>query len=111
MILNRMSPMLYPEVKSRVEEELGIRVFGYVPKLTELNLESRHLGLVLPDEVKELSEKFDHLAEMLEKSLDIDGLIELAGRRKNWRLPTEMLTAGTRQFQRKQRTMQDFRQH
>lgn len=47
-----MSPMLYPEVKSRVEEELGIRVFGYVPKLTELNLESRHLGLVLPDEVK-----------------------------------------------------------
>ena len=79
VILNRMSPMLYPEVKSRVEEELGIRVFGYVPKLTELNLESRHLGLVLPDEVKELSEKFDHLAEMLEKSLDIDGLIELAG--------------------------------
>ena len=68
VILNRMSPMLYPEVKSRVEEELGIRVFGYVPKLTELNLESRHLGLVLPDEVKELSEKFDHLAEMLEKS-------------------------------------------
>ena len=62
-----------------MEEELGIRVFGYVPKLTELNLESRHLGLVLPDEVKELSEKFDHLAEMLEKSLDIDGLIELAG--------------------------------
>ena len=50
-----------------------------MPKLTELNLESRHLGLVLPDEVKELSEKFDHLAEMLEKSLDIDGLIELAG--------------------------------
>ncbi len=79
VILNRMSPMLYPEVKSRVEEELGIRVFGYVPKLTELNLESRHLGLVLPDEVKELSEKFDHLAETLEKSLDIDGLIELAG--------------------------------
>ncbi len=79
VILNRMSPMLYPEVKNRVEEELGIRVFGYVPKLTELNLESRHLGLVLPDEVKELSEKFDHLAEMLEKSLDIDGLIGLAG--------------------------------
>ena len=49
-----------------------------MPKITELNLESRHLGLVLPDEVKELSEKFDHLAEILEKSLDIDGLIGLA---------------------------------
>ena len=78
VILNRMSPMLYPEIKKQIEEELGIRVFGYVPKITELNLESRHLGLVLPDEVKELSEKFDHLAEILEKSLDIDGLIGLA---------------------------------
>lgn len=78
VILNRMSPMLYPEIKKQIEEELGIRVFGYVPKITELNLESRHLGLVLPDEVKELSEKFNHLAEILEKSLDIDGLIGLA---------------------------------
>ena len=31
--------------------------FGYVPEIKELNLESRHLGLVLPDEVKELSEE------------------------------------------------------
>ena len=47
VILNRMSPMLYPEVKSRVEEELGIRVFGYVPKLTELNLRAVIWGWVL----------------------------------------------------------------
>lgn len=78
VILNRMSPMLYREMKAMVERELGVQAYGYVPKITELNLESRHLGLVLPDEVKELSEKFDKLAEILEECVDIDGLMELA---------------------------------
>ena len=79
VIFNQMSSMLYPRMKKLLEEELSVKVLGYVPKVEDCVIESRHLGLVLPDEVKELSEKFDHLAEMLEKSLDIDGLIELAG--------------------------------
>ncbi|MDO5424540.1 MAG: cobyrinate a,c-diamide synthase [Eubacteriales bacterium] len=78
VILNQMSPMLYPEVKKLVEEELGVRVYGYVPKLSELSLDSRHLGLVLPDEVQDLEEKFTLLAETLEKSLELDALIALA---------------------------------
>ena len=32
-------------MKLLIEEELGVKVLGYVPKLTDLNLESRHLGL------------------------------------------------------------------
>ncbi|MDY3918109.1 MAG: cobyrinate a,c-diamide synthase [Candidatus Limivivens sp.] len=79
VILNQMSPMLYPEVKKLVEDQLGVKVYGYVPKLSEFSLDSRHLGLVLPDEVKDLEEKFRLLAEILEKSLDLDGILELAG--------------------------------
>lgn len=94
VILNRMSPMLYAEVKGMVERELGVRVFGYVPKITEFTLESRHLGLVLPDEVKELEEKFDRLAEMLEKSLDVDGLIELAARAGELCVPAKAVDEG-----------------
>lgn len=78
VILNRMSPMLYREIKEVTERELGIRVYGYVPNITEFTLESRHLGLVLPDEVKELEEKFSHLGKLLEESLDIEGLVKLA---------------------------------
>lgn len=79
VILNRMSAMLYPRVKAMIEGQLDIKVLGYVPELSDCVLESRHLGLVLPDEVQDLKGKVSRLAEQLEKSLDIDALLALAG--------------------------------
>lgn len=78
VILNQLSPMLYPEIRKKAEEELGITVFGYVPVVKELKLESRHLGLVLPDEIDGLREKLHRLAQILEETLDLDGLLRLA---------------------------------
>ena len=71
VILNQMSPMLYPKIKAAIEEEIGIRVYGYVPKITDCLIESRHLGLVLPDEVKDLEAKLKNLASVLEKWREI----------------------------------------
>ena len=78
VIFNRMSPMLYPRMKQAVEKELGIKVLGYVPVVTDCLIESRHLGLVLPEEIPELKSRLSKLAEVLEGTVDIDGLIELA---------------------------------
>lgn len=78
VIFNQMSPMLYPRMRALVEERTGVKVFGYVPKLKECALESRHLGLVMPQEVPALLEKLDDLAHILEDTLDIDGILELA---------------------------------
>lgn len=78
VIFNQMSPMLYPRMKALVEKELGIRAFGYVPKVEDCVIESRHLGLVLPDEIPQLRSRLQKLSEVLEKSLDIDGILGLA---------------------------------
>lgn len=78
VILNQMSPMLYPDMKRKIEKELGIAVYGYVPKVSDCVIESRHLGLVLPDEIKELEGKLQRLAEILEGTLDLEGLLTLA---------------------------------
>lgn len=78
VILNNMSPSVFAEVKKMIESELGLKVIGYVPKLKDINLESRHLGLVLPNEIAELKDNLNRLANILEESLDIDALIELA---------------------------------
>lgn len=62
----------------KIESELGICVFGYVPKIADWHLESRHLGLVLPDEISDLREQMQRLADILEKTLDIESILQMA---------------------------------
>ena len=78
VIFNRMSKSMYQLLAPMVEEKLGIRPLGYVPECLDCRLESRHLGLVLPQEVKDLSERLDRLAGVLEETVDLDGILELA---------------------------------
>ena len=78
VILNRVPSMLYSVMKARIERELGIKVYGYVPVLHDFTLESRHLGLVLPNEIDGLRENIQKLACELEKTLDVDRLLDLA---------------------------------
>jgi len=78
VILNQISPMMYPRLKQIIEETLPVKVYGYVPVVKDCVLESRHLGLVMPEEIADLHDKLMELAEILERSVDIDGLLELA---------------------------------
>lgn len=78
VILNQMSPMLYPRVKGMIEEQLQVPVYGYVPRMEDCVIESRHLGLVMPEEVQGFQEKLQQLAETLERTVDMEGLLTLA---------------------------------
>lgn len=78
ILLNRVSPMVYPRMKEMIERELGIPVLGFLPVMHDLHLESRHLGLVLPDEIKDLREGLDRLAEQMEQSVDLVKILEIA---------------------------------
>ena len=80
VILNHMSGMLYPRIREAVEKETGIPVLGYLPELKNFQLESRHLGLVLPDEIGGLQQKLHELAQTVEGSVDIDALLAIAGK-------------------------------
>ena len=77
VIFNRMSEGVYRALKPEAEK-LGIRPLGYVPKVPELMIESRHLGLVTPGEIQDLGGKLDALGALLERTVDIDGLLALA---------------------------------
>lgn len=78
VMLNRVSQAMYPQLKSLIEEETGLPVLGYVPQLDDIALESRHLGLVGADEVADLQGKLDLLADAMERTVDLDGLLALA---------------------------------
>ena len=46
VILNQCTAMTYASLSAAIEERFGIRCFGFLPRLDECVLESRHLGLV-----------------------------------------------------------------
>lgn len=77
VILNRVSPMTYPQLKAVIEQECSVHVYGYMPTNEACSLESRHLGLVTAQEVSDLREKMQTLAAQAEKCIELDGLIDL----------------------------------
>ncbi|NCB31975.1 MAG: cobyrinate a,c-diamide synthase, partial [Clostridia bacterium] len=77
VIFNQMSERIFLSLKREIEK-LGVIPLGCVPRAEELVIESRHLGLVTPDEIANLSDKLCRLAALLEKTLDIEALIALA---------------------------------
>lgn len=78
VILNQTTKMTYQLLKEPIEQELGIAALGYVPKCAEFAIESRHLGLVTPEEIADLREKLQGLAGLLEETLDVERLLALA---------------------------------
>lgn len=96
IILNQVSETLYPKLKQKVEQETGTEVVGYVPLRKDLGLESRHLGLVTPDEYRNFQSKFDALAGLLEDALDIKRILQIADSSpdmEEMHLPAGMLRA------------------
>lgn len=78
VILNRVSPMIFEEIKKLIEETLRIEVLGFMPMIKECSLESRHLGLVTAQEVGNLKAILDTLAKQVSESIDLDKLIRIA---------------------------------
>ncbi len=83
VILNRVSGMFYPRLKAALEEELkkrevAIEILGYLPEDPAFQVPSRHLGLVSPAELEDRRSWADHIAETIEKCVDLDGILRLA---------------------------------
>jgi cobyrinic acid a,c-diamide synthase len=75
LLLNETSQNLYASLKPMLECETGLEVLGYLPRMEDCSLESRHLGLVMASEVENLDMKLARLAEQAEHTLDIDRIL------------------------------------
>ena len=76
--LNRVSPVVADRTCGWLESEAKIPVLGSLPADETLHIESRHLGLVEPDEIPDLLQKIDHAADLLEQTLNLELLLEIA---------------------------------
>lgn len=78
IILNNASKMLYEKICPLIEKKFKIKVLGYFPKQKDLKIESRYLGLKLPDEIKNIKEMTQKSAEILSKTVDLNAIYKIA---------------------------------
>ncbi|MCR5421248.1 MAG: cobyrinate a,c-diamide synthase [Lachnospiraceae bacterium] len=79
IILNKVSPAYYERIKSVVENYCNIKVIGYLPKIKDIEIPSRHLGLMQAEEIDRINLKIDITAEKLAESVELKEILKIAG--------------------------------
>ena len=76
--LNNISDHLAAELSPLIFEETGIPVVGHLPHLKDNELQSRHLGRVMPSEIPGILSLIDGVSTELEPRIDIELLMNIA---------------------------------
>ncbi|RBP68409.1 cobyrinic acid a,c-diamide synthase [Alkalibaculum bacchi] len=81
IIVNRVSGAEhYKLIKEIIETNTNTKCIGYMVKNGDISLSSRHLGLVPAGELEHLNTNIDKLVDIIEESVDINALLEIAER-------------------------------
>ena len=84
IILNRISPMLYPRMKEMLDHGLAdmghpeVKILGYLPEKEGFRLESRHLGLVTPQELTGLKSQLQEVGMTIAETVDLSEILKIA---------------------------------
>ncbi|MET3790008.1 cobyrinate a,c-diamide synthase [Aquamicrobium terrae] len=78
VVLNRLGSERHRRLCAEAVEALGLPVVGAIERDPTLTMPERHLGLVQAGEHDDLMAFIDRMADMAERSIDLDAVIELA---------------------------------
>lgn len=79
VILNGIAGERHLEFVKPSLEKAGVTLLGYLPKRPDLRLPERHLGLIPTVEGRVSVEFYGRLAEQVERTIDVDRILRLAG--------------------------------
>lgn len=77
VIFNNTSKGMYTML-SEIAKKEGLVPLGFIPYISELTLQSRHLGLVTADEILDIQNTIDELGKIAIECLDIDSIIKIS---------------------------------
>ena len=81
VLFSNVTAMTYAGLKKMVEARFGGRIVpvGYIPRLPETcEFTSRRLGLVTASEIADLGARLGEIADLCEKTVDLDAVLALA---------------------------------
>ena len=83
IMLNRVSASFFEKLAPVMNVELAeagygdVRLLGFIPKSDDIVIDSRHLGLTLPDEIKDISDRVSKAADLIRGNVKTDGILEI----------------------------------
>lgn len=77
VVFNKVASKSHYQFLKEAAEDAGVKPLGYLARDEKLAISSRHLGLHLPGEVKNL-DIVDRAADLIETNVDIDFLLAVA---------------------------------
>jgi cobyrinic acid a,c-diamide synthase len=81
VILNRVGSARHEAVaREAIRQTAGVPVVGVIPRIPDLDLPSRHLGLVTVVEHARAEEMLQRVAEIVERHTDIEAILGIARR-------------------------------
>ena len=89
LILNRISEQFYEKLKPVLIKELAeagfphVSCLGGIPAIKGIELDSRHLGLKMPDEIKDINEQVDRVATLVDKYIDVSAVLDIMSTASN----------------------------
>ncbi len=96
VIINKPSSMShYNILKNAIEGNTRVKVLGFLPKDQDIEIKSRHLGLVQSSEIENMEKIIHRLAKLVEENIDMDELISIANSAKEVKPDGTALTART----------------
>lgn len=78
VILNRISGGHYEIIKPLIEKELHLQVLGFLPEKERFCVGSRHLGLIMPNELEEIRVRLAELSAEFEKNVSLQEIMRIA---------------------------------
>lgn len=78
IILNRISKSYYEVIKPLIEDELHVDVVGFFKEYKKFGIQSRHLGLMMPDEIQNLKVQLEQIAQEFQKNVVVEKITDIA---------------------------------
>jgi cobyrinic acid a,c-diamide synthase len=92
VLLNRIGGEKHFEIlKECIETDTGVSVLGYLPKDRDLVIPERPLGLMPPEEMKDLEHSLERLNHLIEKYIDLDRIWKTSERAQTFQTPNKYI--------------------
>lgn len=88
IVINRVSQKYYQTIAPLMNEmlkEIGseARALGFIPESKDLNLESRHLGLKMPNEIEDLRKQVDGFSDLIREHCSLEDIKRIMAEAKS----------------------------